>query len=378
MDKKIEKTINHFLENNISEKDLDFLKEWIKNADNKDIFRDYVYQYYKDYPFDFEKSIERFESNISKIDALSSKKKGKSIVFFRYAAILIGLMIAIMGLFHFTEDATVPDESHITLELEDGSIRILNQSEVQNIATDGGSVLVKQNQDQLLYSDGVNENSEIVYNSLRVPNGKTFRLRLSDNSEIYLNAGSKIKYPVQFIKDKPREVFLEGEGYFKISKNKKSPFIVNANGLNTEVFGTEFNISSYANDDFTEVVLVEGSVGVFVEGNRFTPEGGVKLKPNERAYKPEESVLEVNQVDIGQHIAWINGNLFFNNENFGSIIKKIERHFDLKIINNYKLLEQKKFTGKFDSENIEQILLTFQKTNNFSYTKQEDKIVINP
>ena len=238
--------------------------------------------------------------------------------------------------------------------------------------------MVKQNHDQRLYRDGANKNSESVYNSLRVPNGKTFRLRLSDNSEVYLNAGSKIKYPIQFIKDKPREVFLEGEGYFKVSKNKRSPFIVNANGLNTEVFGTEFNISSYPNDDFTEVVLVEGSVGVFEGGNRFTPEDGVTLMPNEMAYKSEENVLEVNQVDVGQHIAWINGNLFFNNENFGSIIKKIERHFDLKITNNYKLLEQKKFTGKFDSENIEQILLTFQRTNDFSYTIQEDKIVINP
>ena len=126
MDQKIKKIINLFLEENISEKDLDFLKEWIKNADNKIIFRDYVYQYYEDYPFDFEKSFKRFESNISKSNVLGRKKKGKSMVYFKYAAILIGLMITVFGMFHLAEDATVPDEAQITLELEDGSIRVLD------------------------------------------------------------------------------------------------------------------------------------------------------------------------------------------------------------------------------------------------------------
>ncbi|MCK0136072.1 FecR domain-containing protein [Arenibacter sp. S6351L] len=379
MEKRIKKIIDLFLEDDVTEKDLQILQEWIRKPNHELLFREYLKHYYGNYKFDFNVAFEKFENKISSPNLLIAKRKKGLPVFFKYAAVLLGLVFTVAGSFLLNkEDNKVdPYQSQITLELEDGSLHILDESQVQNITINNGTVKVKQNQNQLSYNSKKGTNVTLIYNTLRIPNGQRFLLRLSDSSEVYLNAGSKIKYPVEFVEGQPRVVSLEGEGYFKIAKNKNSPFVVRANGINTEVFGTEFNVSSYTDDSFKGVVLVEGSVGVFEEGNRFKGELGVRLKPNEMAYKFKDT-LKVSHVDVRSHIAWVEGNLHFNNENFSSIVKKIERHFNLSIVNNYEDLEQKRFTGKFDKESIEQILHTFQRTNKFNYIMLESKIIINP
>ena len=86
---------------------------------------------------------------------------------------------------------------------------------------------------------------------------------MSDGTLVYLNAGSTLRYPVTFLNGKSREVSLDGEAYFVVSKDKDHPFIVNANEVSTQVYGTEFNISSYKNDPKVDIVLVEGSIGVY-------------------------------------------------------------------------------------------------------------------
>nr|WP_281387348.1 FecR domain-containing protein [Arenibacter arenosicollis] len=227
---------------------------------------------------------------------------------------------------------------------------------------------------------GINsEDGEIVYNVLRVPYGKTFEVLLPDQTHVFLNAGSSLRYPNKFQKGKDREVLLEGEGYFKVSKDKNSPFIVNANGITTEVFGTEFNITSYGDDSFTSVVLIEGSVGVTDNSKRLSGlQPDLMLKPNDMATKTKGEEISVEQVDIAEHVSWISGTLFFKNENFRSIVKKLQRHYNVVVINNYKALEEKKFTGRFDIESVEQILKTFQKSNNFNYIITKNNIIINP
>ena len=96
--------------------------------------------------------------------------------------------------------------------------------------------------------------------SLTVPRGQTFKLILSDGTEVYLNADSRLVYPSRFT-GKERSVFLDGEAYFRVAKDAGHPFIVRTQTLQTRVLGTEFNVSGYEGSD-TEVTLVEGSVEV--------------------------------------------------------------------------------------------------------------------
>ena len=263
--------------------------------------------------------------------------------------------------------------------MEGSGVKVLNTSVTKDLTGKGGEVLAKQNKNTLDYQGLDSEDGEIVFNILRVPYGKTFQVLLPDQTQVFLNAGSSLRYPNKFQKGRNREVFLEGEGYFKVSKNKNSPFIVKSNGITTEVFGTEFNISSYADDSFTSVVLIEGSVGVTDNSEKQSNlKPNLMLKPNEMASKNMGSEISIEQVDIAEHVSWIDGTLFFKNESFGSIVKKLQRHYNVVVTNNNKALEEKKFTGRFDIESVEQILKTFQKTNNFSYIITKNNIVINP
>ncbi len=377
MEPKIKELIDLFLSGNISEKQSGILHNWIKKDNNESVFREYVYKYYRDYKIDLDRAFGKIEARIDKPISKSIKTKVINMGWLRYAAVVVGILFTIIAVFRFKNVDQKLDSTKITLELEDGSFKVLEESKDLNVVVDYGEVLVEQSKDQISYKGSGKVIDNIAINTLRIPNGKRFRLQLSDGSDVILNSGSKITYPVHFIKGSPRRVSLEGEAYFKVAKNTQSAFIVNAKGLNTEVFGTEFNVSSYNNDDFTEVVLIEGSVGIFEKGDRFSEHDGVKLKPSEMVYKSADT-LKVEGVDVRNHVAWTQGKLFFNSEDFGSIVRKIERHFDVAITNNYKALEAKKFTGKFNSESVEQILTTFQKTNNFNYIIENNTITINP
>ena len=149
----------------------------------------------------------------------------------------------------------------------------------------------------------------LVYNTLYVPYGKKFGVVLSDGSEVYLNSGSTLKYPVKFIQGQSREVFLDGEAYFTVAKHKENSFLVNANNIISKVYGTQFNVSSYDNEAYTQVVLIEGSVGVSSSENS----SEFMLKPNEIAkYIKSNKTLVTNTVDVSSHVAWIDGVLLFN------------------------------------------------------------------
>src|SRR5690606_15066526 len=100
----------------------------------------------------------------------------------------------------------------------------------------------------------------LIYNELVVPYGKRMKLILSDSSIVHINSGTRLKYPVKFLKNKDRKVFLEGEAFFEVSKSKTASFIVNTDNIDIRVLGTRFNVSSYANDNSVYTVLVEGSV----------------------------------------------------------------------------------------------------------------------
>ena len=94
-----------------------------------------------------------------------------------------------------------------------------------------------------------------------MPYGQQSSLQLPDGTHVYVNAGSQLSFPAVFSGEK-REVYLTGEAFFDVHKDKEHPFIVNTPDIEIMVTGTEFNVSSYSDDNFTQTVLVEGAVSV--------------------------------------------------------------------------------------------------------------------
>ncbi|MCK5702595.1 MAG: FecR domain-containing protein, partial [Cyclobacteriaceae bacterium] len=102
---------------------------------------------------------------------------------------------------------------------------------------------------------------ESVYNDIETPKGSSTIINLPDGRKIWLNAGSKLRYPQNFTKNE-RAVFLEGEAFFDVAKDKNRQFLVRTSDLIVKVFGTKFNVKSYPDENAVETTLVEGSISI--------------------------------------------------------------------------------------------------------------------
>ncbi|SNY99949.1 FecR family protein [Flagellimonas pacifica] len=298
----------------------------------------------------------------------------------KVAALFVGIVgmayiIYLTGAPNNREDTTVVSEPSITLELEDGTIKILDDTSSGIITNNKGHQIVNQKQNTLLYeAESIAATENVSYNQLSVPYGKKFELILSDGSHVFLNSGSKLRYPVVFLRGKPRDVYLEGEAYFSVEKDKTRPFTVITDDMNTSVYGTEFNVSSYKNENNTSTVLVEGSVGVY-KSNNAEGQQPITLTSGDRAVF-KEGAIAVDQVNVSKYTAWTKGELFFVDDRFELILKELERHFNVTINNDFHQLNDKKFTGTFSKESLDQILRICQEHTPFSYMANNDSITI--
>lgn len=171
-------------------------------------------------------------------------------------------------------------------------------------------------------------------------------------------------------------VYLVGEAFFDVATDEKKPFIVKAKGIDINVLGTQFNVSSYAEDELIKTTLIEGSVALATSD---TPNNKVLLNPSYQAvYNKEESYISKKKVDTEIFTSWMQKKIILQNESFEEAFRRIERAYDMKIINHNSVLAATKFTGEFDVESIEEILKTFSETLNFTYTIKEKKIIIHP
>ena len=323
-----------------------------------------------------EKIYVKLENKITK-----SNKKVKTLKLFRvfkYASIVVVFLglgyLYQNGYFSKNEPFSIPNEQ-ITLQLENGTIKVINEDGTSQVLDAKGNIIGTQSGTQLVYSN-TTEDEKLTYNTLNVPYGKRFEILLSDGTKVHLNAGTSLKYPVKFLKGQNREVFLKGEAFFNVSKDTKHPFIVNADALNVQVLGTQFNISSYPEDIETDVVLVEGSVNLYTEE---ASNNHVLLKPGFKGsyLKNNTGNITTNPVITSIYTSWIDGELVFRNITFENIMKKMERHYNVDIQNNHTELANEKFNASFRNEPIEKILEYFKITYNINYTINNNKILIN-
>lgn len=298
----------------------------------------------------------------------------------KYAAILVvalGCLYLLKNQFSTEQQPNVSSDA-IELVLENGDIKIINVAETAEIANEKGELIGSQEGDILNYNASASS-EKLVYNQLKVPYGKTFNIVLSDGTKVYLNSGTSLKYPINFITGNNREVFLEGEAYFEVAKDKAHPFIVNANNMNIEVLGTQFNVSSYPDDSEIHTVLVEGSVSL---SSDIAPNNTSLLIPGFKGSisrtSPKTIVLE--EVDTKIYTEWMNGDVIFRNSTFKDMVKKLARNYNVTIENNYEALNQKRFNASFNRkiESIDDIMTAISEIYPFTYSKTGNQIIINP
>lgn len=217
----------------------------------------------------------------------------------------------------------------------------------------------------LYFSDS---SSEMQYAEVSTASGAIIRYELPDKSIVWLNSGSKLRYPIKFKGDK-REVELEGEGYFEVKADKEHPFYVNTStGLKTYVYGTHFNVSAYSDDDYVETVLEEGKVNVIIpnSGNEIKLEPGQGLLYNETTKKTSKS-----EIDVYEKTAWKDGKLIFRNTSLEDVLKKLSRHFNVQIQLNNLSGKEYKYRATFTKENLPQILDYLSKSASLKWKSEE-------
>lgn len=340
-----DKLIIRFIERQCTLDEAREVLQWIEaNEENKEVFRK-VQALYASISIDSaDRTGNANTADVQQIMKEISRKRYRLSTYIS-AVVCSAAVILFVVLFPFGQRnnyeyekalAGIADKTEITLtvsgqkkiELSDTSIVAYNKK---------GEIIIN---DTVTVSKEKEQKSEL--NTIYVPYGKRSTLILADGSKVYLNSGSSLVYPVVFAKDK-REVYLDGEGYFEVSKEARRKFIVQTSCKAIEVLGTKFNVSVDKTQNLFEAVLVTGKIAL--EGNA----GKIELSPNQYyGYDSDSGQDVLKTVDARDYISWIEGKLRFNREPLSNVIHKLEKSYNIKIqILDSKYLDYK-ISGNLD------------------------------
>ncbi|WP_276166394.1 FecR family protein [Zobellia alginiliquefaciens] len=296
----------------------------------------------------------------------------------RTAAMVVGIIAAVTIYYQRTvvQNDRMDKSDVITLQLQDGSTKIIKEDSTTNVYDREGNIVGQQKGNELVYEES-EAIQELIYNTLYVPYGKKFQIQLSDGTIAHLNAGSSLKYPVQFLKGQDRKVYITGETFFEVAKDSAHPFIANARNLDVQVLGTKFNVQAYHEDQVTEVVLVEGAVGLYAADKK-TPSKPVVLEPGYKgSFDNQNSQISTTPVITSIYTSWMQGELVFRDMPFENILKKLERHYNVVITNTNDQLAKEKFSARFDAVPIKKVLETLKEYHGIDYQIEGDRVLIN-
>lgn len=254
-----------------------------------------------------------------------------------FAAACVVALVSIGIIIHFkpaasttSSDLVVDEANSLALEKE---TRLVLAGEKTIAIEEGGDILYENGemtissisqQDKRYAVD--TESEEVQYNELIVPKGRrASHLILDDGSRVWVNSGSKFRFPATFAQDK-REVYVEGEIYIEVAKDPKRPFFVKTSEMQVRALGTRFNVTAYRDDLSQMVVLVEGLVEV--QSNDETKK---KILQPDHMLTLAGNSMDIKVANTYDFISWKDGLLQFRSQPLSMILAKISRHYDLYI-----------------------------------------------
>jgi len=223
-----------------------------------------------------------------------------------------------------------PGRDAAVLTLADGRTILLDSASGTISQQGGANVINKNGQVSYAKASGNEGQPAIVYNTVSTARGNQYQLVLADGSKVWLNSASSLRFPTSFTGNS-REVELDGEGYFEITKDASKPFHVKTKTQHIEVLGTHFNVNAYQDEEATRTTLLEGKVKVSSMGNGQWS----MLKPGEQASLSLSSGtsqnISVQTADVDKVMAWKNGWLDFDDTDLRTIMRQISRWYDVDI-----------------------------------------------
>lgn len=363
-EKKFKILLDSYLNDTITEEELPLLLDYLRQYKNDLELRDTIQKALVDNRFEgisdrnksdiiFQKIMQQViitETPVLLLDNdadtynTTHRKKVPLIKWLSAAAVLI---IAVTGAYYFlsqkNKDTKIvaikkttnviegdvgPGSNKAILKLADGSTVELDAAANGTITTQGNTSVQKLTSGELAYNTIDQKISIPLYNTISTPRGGQYNVTLPDGSKVWLNAESSLYFPTSF-SAKERIVTLTGEAYFEIAHNKDVPFKVHVDDMDIEVLGTHFNVNNYNNENLSHTTLLEGKVRVYFNENKKT---GLQLVPGQQATRKKHTdIFGVEKVDVDAVTAWKNGKFQFNGDDIQSIMRQIERWFDVDV-----------------------------------------------
>jgi ferric-dicitrate binding protein FerR (iron transport regulator) len=262
-----------------------------------------------------------------------------------------------------------PAVSNAVLTLANGKKIMLDSAQNGSLARQGKTDLIKLSDGQIAYR-GQDAGAGLQWNTLTVPRGsKIAAITLADGTQVWLNAGSSLTYPVAFT-GKERRVSVTGETYFEVAKDHVHPFIVQKGDNRVQVFGTHFNVHAYEDESDIQITLLEGSIEV---SNGETKH---KIVPGQMALiQPDRSIRVTDSADLDRVMAWRNGRFDFADADIGMVMRELARWYDVEI--EYREPVNEKFYLETNRNiNVSDVFKILETTGGVHFLTEGKKIIV--
>lgn len=279
----------------------------------------------------------------------------------RWNSVAAAVIILLMGMWVLMRPGQLAEESIGGAPGSSKAVLVLADGTQKELATPGkeeilhlGTMMVKNNGTSICYETVQKSAAEssIVYNELKIPAGGEYQLVLADGTHVWLNSQTKLRYPVRFTGNK-REVYLEGEAYFEVTKDKEHPFcVMTRKAVSVEVLGTSFNVRAYQDEETIETVLEEGVVRMSTDKQQ------IVLNPGQRAvYQIAGGQMQVGEADTQIYTSWRKGMFVFNDITVEAIMRDLTHWYDVEVFYSDERVKHQMFNGKVKRyDNIQGLL----------------------
>ncbi|MBL1410321.1 FecR family protein [Sphingobacterium faecale] len=259
-----------------------------------------------------------------------------------------------------------PAEPVALITLATGETIRVDSTRVGLIYSKNGLHVYKSEEGEIVYKDSSMVDQEPTYLTIHTPKGGFTKLKLDDGTLVELNAASSIRYPTSFEGDK-RDVFVEGEAFFKVQHDKERPFRVHSQKQMIEVLGTSFNLIS--DEKYAKTTLIEGSVKVVAEGKDYF------LKPGQQAVVSDKVV--VKDVKASNSVAWKDEKFVFDNSSFKETLKEVENWYDVQMVFFDPDIENVQLSGTV-SRNVKlsELLKVLEMNTNYRFEIRERRVLV--
>ncbi|WP_346317613.1 FecR domain-containing protein [Chitinophaga sp. YIM B06452] len=345
-DARVHYLVTRFFEGSITGTEKEELAAWVNQAEGDDVLKKELEQAWDRYEPDAalneqaDPALDRIIANLyanAGEDEAGNARPARFRFLKRFAAAVI-LVAAGASLYYWYQPGSkqetgtaaivndvLPGSTKAVLTLSNGQQIVLDNAADGVLAQQGGTSISKQAGGQIVYNANGEASGEVLYNTMSTPRGGEYQLTLPDGTKAWLNAASSITYPTAFTGHE-RSVRITGEVYLEVAKDKRKPFLVQANDVKLEVLGTHFNVNAYGDDKTVRTTLLEGSVKVNAGGNSRV------IAPGQQAKVAKGGTMTVDaNVNIAETMAWKNGRFVFEGASIETVMRQLSRWYDVEV-----------------------------------------------